>query len=137
MLGLQFSVLVSLAARLAVLSIFMEVWAAASAPRDGLPLAWLRFQLDGGHHVCDKVVTQAKDVMEAQGVTTVSTMVEVVQRLWAGVQSALDLDSSSALSVAVDEAQILAKTWYNHPEDPAVRERAYPCFCQCALLLLP
>ncbi len=119
--GLQFSVLLSVAVRLASLLKFIALW--GRRDRRELPLAWLRFQMDDGHDLFKVIVSAFLESLEEAGKTTVSGMSGMVALLWDEVRETLGLPLETLCPVVVDEAQILTKTRYSysHVTDTPVR----------------
>jgi hypothetical protein len=117
--GLQFSVLLSVAVRLATLLEFITKW----GTRDpvGLPPAWLHFQMDGGHVLLKALGQAAKGALHSRGVATVTGMSDTVDGLWEQVRRKLRLPGEAMCPIIIDEAQVLAKTEYPHVADVAVR----------------
>ena len=119
--GLQFSVLLAVAVRLATLREFIEHWEALEMDQYDLPLAWLRFQMGGGPALFKSVGHAVKRAMMTQGVPEVSALLEVVSDLWGDIATVLGLPLDSKCPVVIDEAQILTQTVYARVEDKAVR----------------
>jgi hypothetical protein len=117
--GLQFSVLLSVAVRLATLLEFITLW--GTRDLGGLPLAWLRFQMYGGHATLMETGLAAKNALFARGVTTVPGMTDAVKGLWVEIRRKLRLPLGTVCPVVIDEAQVLAKTEYPHVVDQTVR----------------
>jgi hypothetical protein len=119
--GLQFSVLLTVAVRLATLLEFIAVW--GTRDRGDLPLAWLRFQIDGGHVLFRVTVRAFKEALGRVGKTTVEEMSDMVDGLWVEVLIALGLPKEVVCPVVIDEAQVLTSTStrYSHVTDRTVR----------------
>jgi hypothetical protein len=129
---LQFSVLLTVAVRLATLRQFIAAW--GTRDLGSLPLAWLRFQMDGGHVLFRVTVSAFKEALGRLGKTTVSGMSDMVDGLWNKVLNALGLPLETWCPVVIDEAQVLtsARARYSHVTDRAVRvpEQGFrPCAC--------
>jgi hypothetical protein len=116
--GLQFSVLLSVAVRLATLLVFMDCW--GTVDKAGLPLAWLRFQMHGGHALFMSIGLDVKRGLFSEGKTTVMGISDTVRLLWREARTKLALSTEAVCPVVVDEAQVLANTDYPHVDNPKV-----------------
>lgn len=114
--GLQFSVLLSVVVRLGYLCRLIESWGVGTDCSD-LPLAWLRFQLDGGPSMFHEAARALKAQMDISGVTSITVMMRVLETLWGQIRDSLHL-RGTLCTIAIDEAQIL--TSYSHTNDPKV-----------------
>jgi hypothetical protein len=111
---LQFSVLLTVAVRLATLLQFIAAW--GTRDLGSLPLAWLRFQMDGGHVLFRVTVSAFKEALGRLGKTTVPGMSDMVDGLWDEVRETLGLPLETLCPVVIDEAQVLtsARARYSH-----------------------
>lgn len=120
--GLQFSVLLSTVVRLASLLQFIEM-SATEEVRSDLPLAWLRFQLDGGPAMFEEAGFDFKRQQLSRRPASVLVMMEVLRSLWGRIRDCLSLPLDTLCTVAIDEAQVLSRHQYTHEHDTSVSAR--------------
>ncbi len=127
---LQFEVLSATAIRLVSLLSFIKQWTSEGNDLGDVPLAWLRYQLDGGP---DSFRSAFATRLFPAWDGCLDTGLNEVQLLWLDVQTAMKTPTAKG-NVALDEAQMLAHPFPHH-EIP-VKVSSLCCSVACSFLSL-